>query len=438
MTTVITRPERPTRTLSSTVNRREVLLGAAGVGVTVASITPLAAVAAAIPPVVVLIGEWTGRRAWTVTGIVASTLYVVHAPGGLRESLLVALCALAGMVARLVLGGLEAPVHRAVPPALLLLVVTLDFLLRPPVSVPGQYSVFEQTVLLACLIAVLTQGRTEPDETRRTEAALHLALVATALTAGADSLSALSTADAELIAARQVQSVFGASNYVAALLALAAVACIYKACSGSGWRLPNIIAAVACLVMMVPQASRTSTIVVLLVVTWLLVRYRRFVWLLIAVAFGGVVLFLSPSIAVLDRFQAAEKAGEELNGRVELWDFALRLFRSNPLVGVGSGRVSDALQEAAFVPTYVHDLWLSFAAQFGIIGVVFLALGTLWILAARVGRYARVLAITALVSSTVEPVVETLEMGLIFTAVICAGAVHLSCLTSTAKSEEAR
>lgn len=93
---------------------------------------------------------------------------------------------------------------------------------------------------------------------------------------------------------------------------------------------------------------------------------------------------------------------------------------------MGAGRTSDALVAAGFGnATYVHDVWLSLLAQFGIAGLVFLVLGTMWILTAPLGPYARTLAVTILMLSTAEPIVETMKMGLIFAAVIGAGAAHV-------------
>lgn len=391
-----------------------------------AALTAAAPLVAVVLPILVLVGEAGGRRPLTLLSLIVSVLYVGHAPLGVPMPALIAAGAAVGVLLRVSVTGFTAWVHRAVLPAVLLGMVLADLVVRPAVTLPGRYAVFEQVVLLVCLIALLVDGRIrdrdDPDDADRT---VHVALVWVSLIAGADSLRALSVADAGVLAARQAAGLFGASNYIAALLAVATVACVHRACTGDGRPWLNVVGAVVFVGLAAPHASRTSTIVFVVVVLWLLVVHRHHLWLLVAVAGFGTLLALVPTVGVIARFQAGDLTGDELNGRTELWAIAMEAIRQQPFLGVGAGGVSDDLIAAGFVyTTYVHDVWLSLVAQFGLVGLLFLVVGTTWIVRAPIGPYPRTLALTCLLLSTTEPVVETMKMGLIFVAVIGAGAAR--------------
>ncbi|WP_433802902.1 O-antigen ligase family protein [Actinomycetospora sp. CA-084318] len=341
-------------------------------------------------------------------------------------ALIVAVAIALGTCVRLTNGRLEAWVHRAVPAAFLLGLVLIDQFLRPAVTSPGKYAVLEQIVLLTCLIAMLIGGRRRgldrPDDA---DAALHVALVWVSLVAGADGLRALSTADAESLAARQAAGIFGASNYIAALLALATVACVHRACTGRGRPILNIAGAIVFIAMAAPQASRTSTVVFAVVVLVVLVRHRQHLWFLAVAAATAVLVVVAPTAGVIGRLRSGNAAGGELNGRTELWGVAVDAIRDRPVLGSGAGRLSDSLAASGFgQATYVHDVWLSLVAQFGLVGLVFLVIGTAWILTGPVGSYGRTLAVTGLLLSSTEPVIETMKMGLVFAAVIGVCAAH--------------
>ncbi|MEJ2866424.1 O-antigen ligase family protein [Actinomycetospora sp. OC33-EN08] len=410
------------RALTPTV----VLAGGTSAALAVGAISPVAPWLAAIPPLLVLWGEARGDRVWSLVGLVAASLYVGQDLWDVPMALYVGAAAGVGVVARVAGSGLSAWVHRAIPPLFLLGMVLFDQLVYPTQSRPGQYAVFEQVVLLTCLVAVLVGGRrADRDDPAAAATVLHVALVSTALVAGVDGLRALSEADAETLAARQAAGVFGASNYIAALLAVAAVACVHRASSGTGRPIPNVVGALVFVGLAAPQESRTSTVVLGLVVLGVLVVHRRHLWFLAALAGLAVVLAAAPAVGVFARFRAGN-ATTELNGRTDLWAIALDAIREHPVLGSGAGHISDQLVAAGFTDaTYVHDIWLSLVVQFGLAGLVFLVIGVRWILLGPLGSAARTLAVTCLLLSTTEPVVETMKMGLIFVAVLAVGAAHV-------------
>lgn len=97
----------------------------------------------------------------------------------------------------------------------------------------------------------------------------------------------------------------------------------------------------------------------------------------------GIVILLIASIFIEEisnifvRFKSLIISGNILNGRDELYDLALSLWRSHPFLGNGWGSFSYYYQESVFTKGEVsyldaHNVYLQLLAEVGIIGFLFI------------------------------------------------------------------
>ena len=75
--------------------------------------------------------------------------------------------------------------------------------------------------------------------------------------------------------------------------------------------------------------------------------------------------------------------GDILSGRIELWREALNIFLEHPIIGIGwggfSGYVSDNYRSLHGNVFNVHNIYLQFLAETGIIGTLVIVSSLLWI-----------------------------------------------------------
>lgn len=130
-------------------------------------------------------------------------------------------------------------------------------------------------------------------------------------------------------------------------------------------------------------------------------RRQRRSAILVAVVLILAVLPLVPRLlnsSLLSRYQYTLRTYQEgadfLGGRLDLWREALRLFRENPLVGIGWGGygnyVTEAFREAHGNVYNVHNIYLQFLAETGLIGTVLILSGFFGLLFLTIHRLCRV------------------------------------------------
>jgi len=389
--------------------------------VAVTSVTPLAQLGAGLLVLTTLISAMTLRRHVSVAAIVLSTLFVSESVMGLRTPLLILAALSVGTLLSFVAQPHALRLQMAIVPFAALVVFAVNFIVRAPTTIVAGFAVYEQGVVIA--LATVLSISVETGSSTKNADAFHYALCATALVGGINALLSLATVSEAIASTRSVSSVFGASNYVAALLTVATVACVHRAVSGrSVWL--NASIAIACVGLALPQASRTSSIVLAVILLVLLSR---------KVAFGKslfvaiTVLVLSPiflsQLPVMARFQTDSLSTTDLNGRVALWHFAIGQIESHGLLGIGPGNLTAALQSAGVSVFYVHDIWLSWIAQYGIFSILLFVVILRPITHRARDDYTAYLAVTLLLISTLEPAVETLMIGIIY---VCLLTLHFS------------
>lgn len=376
------------------------------------SITPYAQAGAVLLVLASMYGEMTLRRHVSVAAIVVSPLFAAQSFLGLRLPLLIIVSLSLGILPAAFIAPNMLRLRAAVIPFAALAVLAINYIVRRPITIEGDFAVFEQGIILA--LAALFSVRVGDVDAAKVHDGFHYALCATALVGGIAALLALSTTSAEIAATRQVASVFGASNYVTDLMTVATVACVHRALDRKSIGL-NTFIAFALVGLSLPQSSRTSSIVLAAV---LLLLFKRKGHLGIPVFIGVTVLassqFFLLQLPVMARFKAQSASVDDLNGRVTLWQFALARIESHGILGLGPGNLTSELQNAGFNPLYVHNIWLSLMAQYGIFSILWFAIVLRPMIQRRQSDYCYYLAVTLLLISTFEPAVETLKIGTIF------------------------
>ncbi len=125
-------------------------------------------------------------------------------------------------------------------------------------------------------------------------------------------------------------------------------------------------------------ASRTALIGMVPTLWFVLgasTRLRLFERLIISCFLAGALYFLQPlipetSIARLSTTETELTEGD-LSGRTLIWDEALRVFETNPLIGTGSGTFKAAVN---FKDKSAHNTYLAILVESGAIGFALFAL----------------------------------------------------------------
>lgn len=314
-----------------------------------------------------------------------------------------------------VLSGSGAPNLRSVPlPLISILILGIGVALRPPVTQEGRFSVLEQSVILL-LIVFWTIVPTGPRDSLRLRLfAFHAGLCGTSIAAGVSSWLALLGASSIEVASRQIAGSFGASNYVAALLTACAVACLHQALRGED-RAVNYALLLFMVLLAAPQASRTSTAILVAVAALMIIRstgiFLPILVMAVASFAGSLRLTAIPAIA---RFQDPTGSFNNLNGRADLWAFGWHQFATHPLLGSGGGRLTDVLVFNGSSVLYVHNFMLSLLSQYGLLGIPFLLVLCWPSLRGELWSYAWTVSLTILGISLLEPAVETLKLGILY------------------------
>lgn len=221
---------------------------------------------------------------------------------------------------------------------------------------------------------------------------------------------------------RQLESLLGGSNYVAALAVLAALAMLSVARDGG--RVAAAVAwaaAVAAAILSVAVASRgaTASLAVGLLVfmqsgTQSGAGRRRVIG---AVVILSLFVVLASSAGELLRERV--DAGTGTNGRTELWRAAAATFGRFPLTGVGPGGLPAAFRDEGIRGAlYAHNIALSALAQFGaIVGTLVLIAFSPRLPVLRHSHLAPALA-AAVLTGFVEPSIEVLGYGALYLSIL--------------------
>ena len=386
----------------------------------VTSLTPIAMWGGAALVLIGVYGEMSRRRNVSVAMVVLSPLFVDQVLAGFRlHELLLGGLLFAGLAARLALGSRRlveqdhVDLRGVLIPAGLVMLIAVNYVLRPPMTTEGRFSVFEQFVIFS-LAAIFSIFPASSSDLGRVTGVFHWSLSALALVAGVDAILALSALPASGIDTRQVGGLFGASNYVAALLAVATIACAFRALNRREVVLNGLLC-IAFVTLSLPHASRTSSIIVAVAFLIMLARKVRpgAVFLIVGVVFAGAPLLFS-YVPAFARFQQVSNEVDSLNGRWTLWHFAVQEIDLYGLMGAGPGNLTGDLQASGSIPLYVHDVWLSWIVQYGVFALLAFALLMRPFKIYDPSGYLRCVALTFLAISTFEPVVETLKLGIVF------------------------
>lgn len=375
-----------------------------------------------------LLTFWGGlldRRGATIVGFLTSTLFITQAPAGVREPMLVALAALGGWALRYAANPRGLSFRAAVPPVLFLVVLGANYVMRPPETIAGQFAMFEQVCLAGTAAILFLVRRVSPTEASSEARTFHMTLVCVALVSGVDTAITIGANASAFSGSRQVLSIFGGSNYVAAILAFTIISCFYFALTTQTDRRLNIVAGGICLALFLPLESRTSIATLTAMALFTLATQRKSTRSWFVAVIGISILLLNYSrIPGLDRFSQADASLPDLNGRVDMWRFAAAQIQEYFWLGTGPGRLTDHLQSANYVPFYVHDIWLSLTAQYGVFIILLFVLGLWKLFGHATGVYVHVMALTVLIISTFEPAAETLKIGTVFVLIIVLGVTH--------------
>lgn len=291
-------------------------------------------------------------------------------------------------------------------------VLALDIfwvLVSPPATRQGSFVAYEEAILMAgaavtCLAARRTEGMRGPAHS----------IVIVAVAASISSLTKVAGAGKAYYLTRQITSVYGGSNYVAALCAVAATLLLHSLLRRT---LPRVMWVFFLLLFATPiiLASRTEFIVsATAVILLVLANLRRRLGLALVAAGAAGALVLTFGNELITRLEVQDLG---TSGRTTLWSHAFSAFRDHLLLGVGPGHLADSYLVAGTVAYYPHNLILAGFAQYGIL------VGTLFVVAlvpaaslnlrSAYGWATWVIVIISLV----EPAIDTLRLGLVGIAV---------------------
>lgn len=152
----------------------------------------------------------------------------------------------------------------------------------------------------------------------------------------------------------------------------------------------RVLTALVTLFAVFLTGSRAAWLGALLGTSWLLglsLGSRRRVWLfLVITVLATGVLFNAQS---LGRLNILSFYGDDLGHRYQIWQASAQLIKDSPLFGVGTGRDEftaawKQLGDTTLpeVPQHAHNLWLQYAAGFGLPGLLammWLTAGLSWL-----------------------------------------------------------
>jgi O-antigen ligase len=298
--------------------------------------------------------------------------------------------------------------------ALVLSVLAWRWIGARPSTREGRFVVYEQLVIFLCIVTLSLLGKD------RTHKAPRLSVASIAAIGSVASVSALYLVRHNIVqfeANRQIVSVFGGSNYVAALAAAAAIALFHVVhAHPTGvvrWIIIGLLFATP-----IVMASRTSTAVMLLLAAVLLIQNRRRRrGFSSAISAGLLVVLASVLGGALLRRLGTTAIASSASDRFFLWRMAWTTALHAPFLGIGPGRLADLYLESGQIAYYAHNLFLSLFAQYGfLVGIV----AVLVLLPPRSLTFATPLsaaAVTLGLISLLEPSVDTLRLGLL--CVVC-------------------
>ena len=94
--------------------------------------------------------------------------------------------------------------------------------------------------------------------------------------------------------------------------------------------------------------------------------------LLLIVAYYYLSRFIPGLSTITDKFARLEESDAGvLNGRGGLWQRAIDMFKSSPIIGNGFGSYSRYATETNAITTSAHNYYLQLLAEFGIVGIIF-------------------------------------------------------------------
>ena len=240
---------------------------------------------------------------------------------------------------------------------------------------------------------------------------------------------------------RQLESLLGGSNYIAAIAAFAGMTllcisstAVSKKTASFAWFGVLLAAALA---IQIASRGATLSLAAGLIAYMLLGMRDRSGWQRTSgmLALAVLMLVFTSSAGQLLRERVIQEADD--NGRAELWQGAADAFLSSPIVGVGAGGMPQ-LYAAAGQSTalYPHNLILSSLAQFGILfGPLVLASFMPTLRTLRRSPLTPALA-TALIIGLVEPSIEALSFGSLFIAVLLAAESGIGIVPETARRSD--
>ena len=318
---------------------------------------------------------------------------------------------LSWILIRLALGRLKpARPRRALVGLALLIGFSVDFALRTPATTPGQFVAFESfsVIGIATLVSLL------PTLGRRAEAWVTCGVATVGAVASLSVLIAVEQNTLVFDKTRQVSSLFGGSNYVAAAAGLSACLLVSWAVGTDRTPLSRVVAAVGApffIAVIVVMASRPSTIA--LGAALLLIAARASgvarVILVTSVGLFGLAATSSGVTSILQTRLQADFTNE-LADRQFLWSVGWSRFLDSPLFGGGLAINADRFSSVGLT-YYVHNApieWLSrLGAIGGIVAYLFILTPTTLI---STSRMSSAMAF-ALIVGLFEPSIETLRIG---------------------------
>lgn len=228
--------------------------------------------------------------------------------------------------------------------------------------------------------------------------------------------------DSDFADGRQLESLLGGSNYIAALAVLAALAmlCIVQSL-GSIAKVAAWGAVLSAGLLSVTLASRGATTGLALGILAFMfttdhagTSRRRTAAVLATIALASI---LASSAGALLRERLVD--GADGNGRTELWRSAASAFMESPVIGIGPGGMPGFFADDGYpVALYAHNIVLSALAQFGMpLGIL-----VLFALAPRSNALRKNLMtpalLAALLAAMVEPSIEGLGYGALYLSVL--------------------
>ncbi|PWC07587.1 hypothetical protein DF223_06015 [Mycetocola zhujimingii] len=281
---------------------------------------------------------------------------------------------------------------------------------NPPATAAGQFVALEVTVVLFAAGLILGMPKS-PFVARRSESLALQAIIGLAIFASMAAYYEIQSSES-FILDRQLSSVFGGSNYVAALAAVAVVILLSLLVSNK-LRFVTAIVCVAPLLLLISSAtSRTSTLVLVAVSAAVLFRSKPSKRLLYGLS-AIVVIAVSWEMLFSGVIQRLNSGPLEtlLADRILIWGETWRVFAQSPIFGTLPGHLADELSVNGLT-NYSHNIVLSILAQGGLLGAIFIAAITPW-KAFRISAPAGAAFVVLMLVSLFEPVVETQRLGII-------------------------